>query len=146
MLSPVAPGVEMVTISIEGILVEQCPASGGHWLDHGELAKLAKAAPDVEDQTEPIAEPTRETSRLCPRDSTPLVEVQFSAHRGLRLDMCPMCGGIWLDPAELSQALTLLGRPAEPVPPEPGHAPHAAPPRAVLDLIARLTGKGRRSG
>jgi Zn-finger nucleic acid-binding protein len=145
MLSPVAPGVEMVTISIDGILVEQCPASGGHWLDNGELAKLAKAAPDVEDRTEPSPETTRDTSRLCPRDSTPLVEVHFSAHQGLRLDTCPMCGGIWLDARELSQALTLLGRPGEAISPEPGGAAgHVVPTRPVLALIARLV--GRRSG
>lgn len=142
MLSPVAPGVEMVTISIDGILVEQCPASGGHWLDYGELAQLAKAAPGVEDQTESAPESVRETSRLCPRDGTPLVEVQFSAHQGLRLDTCPMCAGIWLDASELSQALTLLGRPGEAGPPEPGGAAwHAAPSRAVLTLLARLMGR-----
>ncbi len=145
MLSPVAPGVEMVTISIEGILVEQCPASGGHWLDHGELAKLAKTTPDTEDRTEPLRETTRDTSRLCPRDNTPLVEVQFSEHQGLRLDTCPMCAGIWLDARELSQALSLLGRPAEPIPPELESATgHTTPTRAVLDFIARLV--GRRAG
>jgi len=141
MRSPVAPYVDMVTISIEGIVIDQCPVSGGHWLDHGELAKLLKADEKVETNTEKVSTETHETSRLCPRDNSPLQEVAFSGHTTLKVDVCPQCSGIWLDANELSQALTMLGRPDPEeriFSPEGAVAKHPTPSSALLRMLARL--------
>jgi Zn-finger nucleic acid-binding protein len=129
MRCPVDRTVEMVTISIDGVSIEQCGKCHGHWLDHGELSKLASRAEDVE----PAVRLTRDSERLCPKDSVPLTEVEFPEHSGLRVDICSQCQGIWLDANELSQALTLLGRqPQQPI---------ATPGRPVFDLLTRLTGR-----
>jgi Zn-finger nucleic acid-binding protein len=127
---PVNPDSELITISVDGVSIERCRKCNGHWLDHGELAKLASR----EESVEPVVKTTRSSSRYCPVDASPLTEVEFPEQSGLRIDVCPKCQGIWLDANELSQALTLLGRTAA--------SPESSPSRPVLHLLARLTGKG----
>ncbi len=34
----------------------------------------------------------------CPKDGSELVETEF---RGVKVDVCPTCGGMWLDAGEL---------------------------------------------
>ena len=127
MRCPVDHEMELVSISVEGICVERCNKCNGHWLDHGELAKLAHRAEDVE----PTISLSRKSTRFCPVDTSPLTEVEFKQQSGLRIDVCPVCQGIWLDVHELGQALTLLGRPPQPL-------ISASPTRPVLDLLIRL--------
>ncbi|MFQ3536997.1 MAG: zf-TFIIB domain-containing protein [Aggregatilineales bacterium] len=139
MRSPVYPEVEMVGIMIEGVHIDYCPRSGGHWLDGGELAQLAKRPADEVDAIlragAPVERLIQESSRLCPRDHAPLQQIEFPNYAHLKIDRCPTCGGVWLDARELSQALTLLGRPADsPNPP--------APTGGVIRLIQRLLGLG----
>lgn len=137
MRSPVYPDTEMVGMMIEGVHVDHCTRSGGHWLDGGELAQLAKrpaAEVDAILQAGTVVERLiHESSRLCPRDHTPLQQIEFPNYAHLKLDYCPTCGGVWLDARELSQALTLLGRPAD----DPSER---APNGGVLRLIQRLLG------
>ena len=140
MKSPVAPYIDMVTISIDGIVVEQCPVSGGHWLDRGELETLARYGGET--PLESVQVSTQDTSRLCPKDGTPLREMRFQVHTDLHVDVCPACGGVWLDAQELSQALGLLDRPVETAPRQAG-ASYPSPSRQALSLLARLL---RRSG
>lgn len=139
MRSPVYPDVEMVSIMIEGVQIDHCPRSGGHWLDGGELALLAKRSAEEVDailrEGTPVERLIHESSRLCPRDHTPLQQIEFPNYAHLKIDYCPTCGGVWLDARELSQALTLLGRPA--------HSPELpALNGGVLRLIQRLLGRG----
>ncbi|MFN7209577.1 MAG: zf-TFIIB domain-containing protein [Aggregatilineales bacterium] len=139
MRSPVYPEVEMVSIMIEGVQIDHCPRSGGLWLDGGELALLAKRPAEEVDailrEGTPVERLIHESSRLCPRDHTPLQQIEFPNYAHLKIDYCPTCGGVWLDARELSQALTLLGRPA--------HSPELpALNGGVLRLIQRLLGRG----
>jgi Zn-finger nucleic acid-binding protein len=137
--SPVYPEIEMVGIMIEGVHIDHCPRSGGHWLDGGELALLAKRPAEEVDAIlragTPVERLVHESSRLCPRDHTPLQQIEFPDYAHLKIDYCPMCGGVWLDARELSQALTLLGRPAS-------SAERPSPTGSVLRLIQRLLGLG----
>jgi Zn-finger nucleic acid-binding protein len=129
----------MVGIMIEGVHIDHCPRSGGHWLDGGELALLAKRPAEEVDAIlragTPVERLVHESSRLCPRDHTPLQQIEFPDYAHLKIDYCPMCGGVWLDARELSQALTLLGRPAS-------SAERPSPTGSVLRLIQRLLGLG----
>src|SRR5688572_20650233 len=126
---PVDRTVQLVTISVEGVSIEHCGKCNGHWLQAGELAKLASR----DDSVEPEVSVSRDSNRLCPEDSTPLTEVEFPEQSGLKIDVCSECKGIWLDAYELGQALTLLGRQSE----QPGNN---SPSRSVLDLLVRLSG------
>src|SRR5258708_17369875 len=129
MFCPVDTSTEMVVISVEGLAIQHCRKCDGHWVRHGELAKLA--ARDA--ASEPLVTVTRENTnpRHCPEDQTPLVEVEFTEHAKLLVDICPQCQGIWLDAHELSQALTLLGR----LP----HESLTTPTRPTLYLLALST-------
>jgi Zn-finger nucleic acid-binding protein len=129
---PVDHSVELVRISVEGIGIERCVKCNGHWLQHGELSKLAARDASVE----PVASVRRNSNRFCPADTSPLTEVEFPQQSGLRLDVCPQCKGIWLDAHELGQALTVLGR-------NPQQTSPQTPSRPVLDLLVRLTSKRR---
>ncbi len=127
---PVDHSVELVTISVDGVSVEHCVTCNGHWLQHGELAKLASR----DATAEPAASVSRSSRRFCPADTSPLTEVEFPQHSNLKIDVCPQCQGIWLDANELGQALTQLGRK-----PQQGISTELS--RPVLDLLVRLTGK-----
>jgi Zn-finger nucleic acid-binding protein len=131
---PVDRTVQLVTISVEGVSIERCGKCNGHWLQAGELARLAAR----DNSVEPVVSVARDSQRLCPEDSTPLTEVEFPEHSGLKIDVCGQCKGIWLDAYELGQALTLLGRHSE----EPANH---SPSRSVLDLLVRLSGKHHNS-
>jgi Zn-finger nucleic acid-binding protein len=122
---------DLVTISVDGVSIERCGRCNGHWLQHGELARLASR----DDSVEPVVSITRDSLRLCPEDRTPLTEVEFPDHSGLKVDICGQCQGIWLDAYELSQALTLLGRQPQSLDDQ------QTPTRSVLDLLVRLSGK-----
>jgi hypothetical protein len=44
------------------------------------------------------------TKLACPRDGSALVERKF---KGLTVDLCPTCRGVWLDAGELEMAMHL---------------------------------------
>ncbi len=116
---PVDHSIELVTISVDGVSVEHCVKCNGHWLQHGELAKLASR----EATAEPAASVSRGSTRFCPADTSPLTEVKFPQHSNLKIDVCPQCQGIWLDANELGQALrSRLRSRGCPQPPAPSPA------------------------
>lgn len=127
---PVCQNVEMNSISIDGVQVNRCGNCGGHWLHHGELSQLANR----EEQIEPTVSPTQLSIRHCPDDDTLLNEIEFQKESGLHVDVCPTCRGIWLDAYELSQALTLLGRPQH----DSVNVKSFMITKPVLDLLAEL--------
>jgi len=51
----------------------------------------------------------RPAGLLCPRDAQPLTAV---IHRGVEVDVCGTCGGIWFDNGELQKILAQSAAPA----------------------------------
>jgi Zn-finger nucleic acid-binding protein len=100
----------MQEVPLEGMKVHYDAASGGYWLEKGELETLAQhhAAPLALVQITAGQVQQGAGTRLCPQDSTPLIEYEFGEHSSLRLDICPTCGGIWLDGGELQRLLWYL--------------------------------------
>ena len=78
---------------------------------------------------------------LC-RDTT--LEPRFS--RGIEVDVCPRCRGLWLDRGELERLLAEADAAPE-APPSPGPTPPPPPPRERLDewYDDRAPGRRRRS-
>lgn len=107
--SPVS-GQIMQEVPLEGMKVHYDELSGGYWLEKGELETLAihHAAPLAKVHLPAGEHQQRPGTRLCPQDNTTLVEYEFGDHSNLRLDICPNCGGIWLDGGELQRLLWYL--------------------------------------
>jgi Zn-finger nucleic acid-binding protein len=93
------------------VLVDQCTECGGIWLDGGELAMLEQGAglEQAEIMQQARRELLNEAERLvsvvgfCPTcEQEKLHPVQ---KRGVELDVCRHCGGMFLDAGELEKML-----------------------------------------
>lgn len=81
----------------EGCAYEGCPDCGGHFLEPGLLRQTLGL--EAHDSAEQIRESRLPTGTLrCPIDATPR---RILIHDGVEIDLCPDCGGVWLDPGEL---------------------------------------------
>ncbi len=127
----------MFRMTAVGVEVDGCPGCGGIWLDKGELPKLS-ADPNVLRSlgngiraTQPAAAPQRTDS--CPRCNQPLSPFEFGTLRGIRLDRCKSCEGIWLDAGEAQSIAERLGAAAQSFP-----AASAAPAAAAAGIAARF--------
>lgn len=90
-----------------GVAIDECWHCKGIWLDKGELEQLADKTHFLPDRLRrPQNVPTRELrpegTRPCPRCGHTL---QSQLVKGVRLDMCSDCQGLWLDQGELNQLL-----------------------------------------
>lgn len=100
----------MEVVLLEGLRVYHDPQSGGYWLEKGELETIAQHHhAHLSTQALEIGETVqRHHGRSCPKDSVDLVEYEFGKHSGIKLDICPTCGGIWLDAGELEKVIWYL--------------------------------------
>lgn len=56
---------------------------------------------------------------VCPNCQSPMSEV---SRRGVYVDVCPRCRGVWLDGGELEKLLAAADQGAQQAPPEPRYA------------------------
>ncbi len=97
---------------IEDIEVDNCPACGGLWLDHGEIERISrKMASEVDrlrrllvPQPGPPAVPSDITTS-CPRCTGPMREVTLGS---IRIDFCNACKGFFLDRGEIDGAIAAV--------------------------------------
>ena len=96
-----------------GVEIDGCRSCGGLWLDDHELQQLgnnppalAQAAAAFHVDTPP--ELVARSSMLCPRDRTPLTPYEFTSLKGVPLDLCGTCRGVWLDAGEAAAIERLL--------------------------------------
>lgn len=105
--SPISEAA-LVEVTIGDVPVYKDPQTGGYWMQLESLQALADM------QETPVEEVhTGETmhihqGRFCPEDGEPLLEFEFEEHSGVRVDLCKKCGGIWLDPGEITKLLKYL--------------------------------------
>lgn len=95
------PGCETAMIAQRDgktLVVDFCAGCGGLWLDKGELEAEGARLPDD------LPRVTAAKPRTCPRCVKPLDTVKG---REVELDLCPGCGGVFLDRGELT---TLIER------------------------------------
>lgn len=74
-----------------------CGHCQGLWLP-GAMVIAAVGAPDHR----ALARSAQGTALACPSDGHGLVAVM---HRGVEIDVCPACDGVWLDAGELERIL-----------------------------------------
>ena len=103
-----ACGANLQPCDLGQVEVDECTTCNGLWLDHGELEQLAdlKQLPprllSVRKINKMALRP--EGTRPCPRCSKILVGTLV---KGVRLDLCADCQGMWLDQGELNEILTI---------------------------------------
>jgi Zn-finger nucleic acid-binding protein len=91
-----------------GITLDICAGCAGLWADPGELASLTGS----ESNFRSIFGERRETQLPCPRGCpTTLYETSYTnLDRGLLLDGCDRCGGVFLDAGELERVIEVNDR------------------------------------
>ena len=93
--------------------VDYCPQCGGIWFDEGEL-RLAK---DIKDENLKWLDvdlwndekkfKVSKGKKICPVDRLPLYEVEYG-DSGIKVDVCNICKGIWLDKGEFNKIINYL--------------------------------------
>ena len=101
---------ELKEITIKNIQIDISEACGGVWFDRFELEKFDEshevAGDELIEHLEKFEDPATDLSKKikCPR--CPDVAMQrhfFSVKKGVEIDECPQCAGVWLDPGELKR-------------------------------------------
>ena len=99
----------MAPIDVDGIALDRCPACGGIWFDLGELRHVLglKHTPDKshllkDDRANAHVDVHSRKPCNCPRDNVPMTIVHDPRQPHIAMDLCPHCGGIFLDSGELA--------------------------------------------
>ncbi|PKN21114.1 MAG: hypothetical protein CVU65_17495 [Deltaproteobacteria bacterium HGW-Deltaproteobacteria-22] len=93
--------------------VDICTECGGIWLDHGELEAIqsirendyreqVKEAPNFLRQAEELARQKESPLLTCPHCAVEMARREYGYTSQILIDVCSYCGGVWLDPGELS--------------------------------------------
>ncbi len=117
----------LTDLTLEGQRVRHCMRCTGLWLPGVavESAFGKRVKPDPVETAVPIP---------CPDDGASLVAIR---QRGVEIDICPECGGVWLDPGEWKKIQThrKSGQPTGSQSPHPADNPSGTP----LELIAGVS-------
>jgi len=97
----------MDELEFYGVKVDACRFCGGVWFDGGEIVELIKKGKVPKRILKPIAltdetRVVREGERNCPRCGRKLEVVN---HRGVKVDYCTVCRGMWFDRGELMEVI-----------------------------------------
>jgi Zn-finger nucleic acid-binding protein len=118
MLCPVCK-IVLHQIEYEQLVIEQCQACEGRWLDAGELRTIVQKREAQHGAAErkaaakrlraPALSPTeRERKIACPGCGTTTQPVNYGGDSGIIVNRCPACGGVWLDRCELESIQALV--------------------------------------
>lgn len=101
----------MKRVTIDGVEVDRCQGCGGLWLDLGEKDALMKKRIHVKqaDPARPVHHGRQEAKTImhCPRDKSRLIRMHDAEQRHIEFESCSVCGGVFLDPGELTDLSTL---------------------------------------
>lgn len=81
------------------ILIDVCPKCKGVWLDKGELQKLLKDRKLSNFLTKHIGTKSK-SPMVCPRCGNTM---DIESVEDIDVDVCLLCGGVWLDEGELEE-------------------------------------------
>ncbi len=100
----------LTKLHVEDVEVDACEGGcGGLWFDNFELARFDEPheLPAAEElmtvPMDPSVEVDYHAKRMCPKCSVPMMRHYCSTQRRTQVDVCPQCGGNWLDTGELAQ-------------------------------------------
>jgi Zn-finger nucleic acid-binding protein len=95
----------------DGVLVDVCENCGGLWLDAGELEAMERKEAQergelIRQARQELTEESRQVLKvvdLCPKCQ--VVKLKQIVKRGVQLDYCPNCKGLFFDDRELERVL-----------------------------------------
>ncbi len=101
---------ELTETKLGGVTVDVCKGGcAGIWFDAFELQKVDEQE-EISDEwllnieRDPAVQVDSSAKRACPRcDDVKLKRHFFTAKRKIGVDLCPGCGGYWLDAGELEK-------------------------------------------
>ncbi len=99
------------------IEVDYCPQCQGVWFDEDELRQAKDKKDenlkwlDVDLWSDEKKFRISRGNKLCPIDRLPLYEVEYG-DSGIKVDLCNICKGVWLDKGEFRQIVNYLKRKA----------------------------------
>jgi Zn-finger nucleic acid-binding protein len=101
----------LIVIEVDQIELDYCVTCGGTWLDSGEMELLAAKAGAHEQHIKlrPTSD-TREKRLRCPSCGSRMDKRIFGESAMVLVDVCPSCGGMWLDKNELEEIIEQVGR------------------------------------
>lgn len=108
--SPVT-GKPMEVVTVMGTVIDRCVASGGIWLDAGELEQLLVASKDntasLQDFINLVPSLTPSNEPVTGGKNSPITGKPMNQEKilGVSIDKCAESGGIWLDASELQRLL-----------------------------------------
>ena len=136
---------------VEQVEVDGCPGCGGLWLDPGELQQLArdsKALRAAGASFPPGLQASVGATRTnqCPKCQAELTPFEFDRFRGVRLDRCKGCGGMWLDHGEAQEIASRLEGNAPAAAAAAPAAPQPLQPQPQLQVPVRPAAPPPRFG
>jgi len=101
---------ELIVVEFDDIELDSCPECGGLWFDRGEMELLAsKCGCAVEALSARSGSNVEEARLKCPTCRRTMNKSLFGQGEPVVGDVCPFCGGLWLDAGELLQVLAQGG-------------------------------------
>lgn len=99
-------GGQLRRYAIGPVTIEGCDACGGCWFDGDELKQVANLPGEPLEALEMefaagLSSMSGGGTGKCPRCMEPLEPKRLKQAKGVELDVCPMCSGVWLDEGEL---------------------------------------------
>ncbi len=101
---------DLIVVEFDDIELDSCPECGGLWFDRGEMELLAeKCGCTVEALSARSGSHVEEARLKCPTCRRIMNKSLFGDAEPVVGDVCPYCGGLWLDAGELLQVLAQGG-------------------------------------
>ena len=122
--------------AVAGVVIDRCGRCEGIWFDEGELsgivnrggADLIRVLSVSDDDPQQVKEPWNDLAQdaraECPRCGVDMNRVEAGRIRGLVIDRCPTCRGLWYDGGEVDAHLGQIRR------------------QGVVGYLKRLLGRG----
>ncbi len=95
----------MSPVRVGSVEVDACSRCGGLWFDQGELAQVVKESVGSLPEGAPFGQQRPDGGLACPACSEPLGTYLFveTERQAFDVDLCQVCGGVWLDQGELER-------------------------------------------
>ena len=103
---------------LANVEIDYCSRCYGLWFEEGELenAKDEKDRDlrwlDIDLWKDPVRFTISPQKKMCPKDRMPLYEVQYG-DSNIKVDLCSLCHGVWLDRGEFKNIVVYLREKAE---------------------------------